>query len=152
MTKYLIGIDRGHSGVRAGCFDTQGRLVSGANIDVPGRLQGFGGVEEIRAAAVAGENDAQGHGAVLGIPDQRPPRDAEADAGDGAAGVRAGQAVHRGLDGLEEYTAAVTTPVPWMLSNILYLRDRFPGRGRKSSCRRSTASQIRSTYFRAIGS
>lgn len=34
MVKYLIGIDRGNSGIRSGLYDEKGRYICGANVDI----------------------------------------------------------------------------------------------------------------------
>ena len=151
MTKYLVGIDRGHSGVRAGCFDMRGRLASGANVDVPIHRprpgQSVCRPEELAACilqavktAVDGLPGPEARRAIAGVSFSIAGGPLIGYAQDGSIpfGIifpsdcrrgdffYASKALERAGISVEEYTAAVTTPVPWMLSNILYLQDRFP--------------------------
>lgn len=174
MTKYLIGIDRGHSGVRAGCFDTQGRLVSGANIDVPIHEpqpgQSVCRPEELTArilqavkTAVDGLPGPDARRAIAGVSFSIAGGPLIGYAQDGSMPLGiifpgdcrradffyASKSLEAAGISVEEYTAAVTTPVPWMLSNILYLRDRFPG-----ICGKITrwAVSEHALFLRALGS
>lgn len=174
MTKYLIGIDRGHSGVRAGCFDTQGKLVSGANIDVPIHApqpgQSVCRPEELTARilqavkmAVDGLPGQDARRAIAGVSFSIAGGPLIGYAQDGSTpfGIifpgdcrrtdffYASKALEKAGISVEEYTAAVTTPIPWMLSNILYLRDRFP-----DICGKITrwAVSEHALFLRALGS
>ncbi len=174
MTKYLIGIDRGHSGVRAGCYDMSGHLVSGANIDVPVHTpepgQSVCRPEELAGcilgavkAAMDGLPDSACRGQIAGVSFSIAGGPLIGYARDGSTpfGIMfpgdcrradffyASKALERAGISVEEYAAEVTTPVPWMLSNILYLKDHFPEQCAKVA---HWAVSEHALFLRALGS
>lgn len=174
MTKYLIGLDRGHSGVRAVCYDLNGNLIGSSNIEVPIHFP-----EPGQSVCYADELEEKILTAIRKVVESLPEAADASDIAGISFSIAGGPLIGYAADGslpldiifpgdvrrsdffyaskaledagitTEEYTEAVTTPIPWIISNIMFLKEQYPEKCRQV---RHWAVSEHALFLRALGS